>query len=62
MVIVCVHSGNVAGACRRTLTRDNYVDHENQPYCKSCHTALFGPKGFGVATGSRSRVPYCQAC
>jgi hypothetical protein len=42
-----VCSGTKGDGCKRTLTRDNYLDHENQPYCQACYSKLFKPKGFG---------------
>lgn len=33
--------------CKKTLRRDDYVDHENQPFCLACYAKLFRPKGFG---------------
>jgi len=35
--------------CKRVLNRQNYVDHENCPYCTACHNKLFRPKGFGYS-------------
>ena len=39
----------VGDGCRRVLNRQNYVDHENCPYCIACHNKLFRPKGFGYS-------------
>lgn len=33
--------------CKRVLTRHGYVDHENDPFCNTCHSKLFKPKGYG---------------
>jgi len=45
----CFRCGGTAGnGCNRTLNRDNYVDHDHQPYCNNCYTKLYKPKGFGV--------------
>jgi hypothetical protein len=30
--------------CERTLNAGSYVDHELEPYCKSCYDKLFRPK------------------
>ena len=35
--------------CKKTLKRDGYLDHENQPYCNACYSKLFKPKGFGFS-------------
>jgi len=37
--------------CNKVLSRDNYVDHDGQPYCNSCFNKQFRTKGFGVAAG-----------
>jgi hypothetical protein len=42
-----VCGGTKGDGCKRSLTRDNYVDHENHPYCNPCYSKLFRPKGFG---------------
>ena len=42
--------------CNKTLRLDNYLDHDNAPYCTSCHTKLFKPKGYGNA-GMSTYVP-----
>lgn len=43
---VCGGTGDKG--CRKTLSRDAYVSHENQPYCKRCHTDIFGTHGLIV--------------
>jgi len=40
---VCGGTGDKG--CRKTLSRDAYVNHENQPYCKRCHADVFGTHG-----------------
>ena len=30
------------------LRRDGYVDHDGEPFCQSCYSKLFKPKGFGL--------------
>ena len=48
--ITCFTCGgtNTKGeGCKKVLKRDQYVDHENQPFCNACHAKLFKPKGFG---------------
>ena len=42
--------------CNKILRLDNYLDHDNAPYCTSCHTKLFKPKGYGNA-GMSTYVP-----
>ena len=42
----CGGTSNLGG-CGRVLTRDGYVDHENNPFCMACHSKLFRPKGYG---------------
>uniref|UniRef100_A0A7S3M5F1 LIM zinc-binding domain-containing protein n=1 Tax=Spumella elongata TaxID=89044 RepID=A0A7S3M5F1_9STRA len=39
--------GRTNDGCKRVLKRDGYVDHENNPFCTTCHSKLFRPKGFG---------------
>ena len=39
--------GSKKDGCGRVLTRDKYVDHDNEPYCSACYSKLFRPKGFG---------------
>eukprot|EP01034_Spumella_vulgaris_P031297 gene31297-38668_t len=44
----CFCCGGLHGdGCNKTLTRDNYVDHNQQPYCNSCYNKQFRTKGFG---------------
>lgn len=44
----CFKCGGQAGdGCGRTLRRDNYSDHNCQPYCNACSSKLFKPQGFG---------------
>ena len=46
----CFTCGARAGdGCRKVLNRQNYVDHDNCPYCSACHNKLFRPKGFGYS-------------
>lgn len=48
----CFTCGGTKGdGCNRTLKRDGYVDHANQPYCNPCYAKLFRPKGFNLASG-----------
>ena len=42
----CGVLGKEAG-CNRTMNRENYQDHSGAPYCNSCYSRLFKPKGFG---------------
>lgn len=39
--------GTKGNGCGKTLKRDTYVDHENQPYCNPCYNKLFRPRGYG---------------
>lgn len=34
-------------SCTKTLQLGQQLDHAKKPYCKTCHTKQFGPKGFG---------------
>jgi cysteine/glycine-rich protein len=45
----CFRCGGTAneGACGRVLHRNDYVDHECNPYCVPCHGKLFKPHGMG---------------
>ena len=36
--------------CKKTMTLDGYLEHENEPFCKSCYGKLFGPKGYGFGS------------
>ncbi|XP_023683263.1 cysteine-rich protein 1 [Paramormyrops kingsleyae] len=34
--------------CNKTLSAGMHAEHDGKPYCTTpCHSALFGPKGFG---------------
>ena len=47
----CFTCGGAAhDGCGRTLRRDGYSDHNNQPYCSACSSKLFKPKGYGHGT------------
>jgi len=39
--------GTVKNGCGRVLNLNNYLDHDNQPYCNACYSKLYRPKGFG---------------
>ncbi|KAI8873378.1 hypothetical protein GQ42DRAFT_142255 [Ramicandelaber brevisporus] len=39
-------------SCNKKLDSTNLLDHNDEPYCRSCHTRLFGPKGYGFAGGA----------
>mmetsp|Transcript_7358 Transcript_7358/g.10958 ORF Transcript_7358/g.10958 Transcript_7358/m.10958 type:complete len:518 (-) Transcript_7358:204-1757(-) len=43
--------------CKRVLRRDNYVDHDLQPFCQPCYNKLYKPKGFGFGTLSTDYGP-----
>jgi len=44
----CFTCGAASGqGCKKVLKRDGYVDHENNPFCNTCHSKLYKPKGFG---------------
>jgi cysteine and glycine-rich protein len=47
----CFKCGGVGttDGCGRTMTLDKYLDHDGQPYCNSCYSKQFKPKGFGFA-------------
>ena len=51
-------SGENKDGCNKVLSLMDYVDGKgkgglaNQPYCKSCHTKLYGPKGTNARLGS----------
>lgn len=42
-------------SCKTLLTGGEAVEHDTNPYCKSCHSKEFGPKGFGLALNSYDR-------
>ena len=55
----CFRCGGENGnGCNKVLSLIDYVDGKgkeqlaNQPYCKNCHTKLYGPKGHNQALGS----------
>lgn len=39
-------------ACNKTVNSSNMRDKDGELYCGSCHTRLFGPKGYGYGVGS----------
>ena len=41
-----------AGGCNKVLTLDKYLDHNGEPFCKTCHGKLYGPKGYGYGVGA----------
>lgn len=45
-------SGTNKDGCMKVLSLTEYVDNRNQPYCRNCHTKLFGPKGSNSRLGS----------
>jgi hypothetical protein len=45
--IILPEGGSKKDGCGRVLTRDKYLDHDNEPYCSACYSKLFRPKGFG---------------
>jgi NAD-dependent SIR2 family protein deacetylase len=51
--------GSKGDGCGRVLKRDDYLDHENQPYCNACYGKLFRPKGFGF--GNTLNTNYGQS-
>jgi hypothetical protein len=46
--------------CARTLALGSQLDHDSKPYCKSCHTRSYGPKGFGFG-GAVSAATHADA-
>ena len=44
-------SGVNKDGCMKVLSLTEYVDNRNQPYCRNCHTKLFGPKGSNSRLG-----------
>jgi hypothetical protein len=48
----CFTCGGVnSDGCKKTLSRDGYVDHDQEPYCNACYSRLFRPKGFSISSG-----------
>lgn len=45
-------SGTNKDGCLKVLSLTDYVDHGNMPYCRNCHTKMFGPKGSNSRLGS----------
>ncbi|KAL3841671.1 hypothetical protein ACJMK2_019785 [Sinanodonta woodiana] len=45
---LCLRCAN----CNKGLDSTTCTDHEGEVYCKSCHSKLFGPKGYGYAGGA----------
>lgn len=39
-------------SCNKGLDSTNCTDHHDNAYCKNCHGKLFGPKGYGFASGA----------
>ena len=48
---VCFKCGGSCehGGCGKVLSLDQYLSHSEDPFCKPCHSKLFGPRGFGFA-------------
>lgn len=48
---VCFKCGGTCehGGCGKVLSLDQYLSHGEDPFCKPCHSKLFGPRGFGFA-------------
>lgn len=40
------------GKCKKLLDSTTLAEHDDQIYCKACHTKQFGPKGYGFAGGA----------
>lgn len=53
--------GCSSNGCGRVLKRDNYLDHDDEPYCNACHAKNFKPKGFGVGSISLDYGPSSTA-
>lgn len=49
--------GKNSDGCKRVLKRDGYLDHDNEPYCNSCYSKLFRPKGFNMASSINTDIP-----
>jgi hypothetical protein len=47
LCFTCGGTSKTDPGCGKTLKRDGYVDHDNQPYCNACYSKQFRPKGFG---------------
>lgn len=43
---------NLTGECKKTVEVSAAQDHDQELYCKTCHSRLFGPKGYGFAGGA----------
>ena len=38
--------------CNKLLDSTTLAEHDEQIYCKACHSKQFGPKGYGFAGGA----------
>jgi len=46
----------LAVECNKTIEVSSARDHDQELYCKTCHSRLFGPKGYGFAGGAGSML------
>lgn len=53
----CCGAKGTSGGCNKVLTLDKYLDHNGEPFCKTCHSRLFGPKGYGYGVGAGVLCP-----
>lgn len=53
----CCGARGRSGGCNKVLTLDKYLDHNGEPFCKTCHGRLFGPKGYGYGVGAGVLCP-----
>jgi cysteine/glycine-rich protein len=43
--------GHNADGCKKKLTLDSYTEHQGEPYCRTCHSKNFGPRGYMGGAG-----------
>jgi phage FluMu protein Com len=42
--------------CNKILAPGSVLEHDNQPYCKSCYGSKIGPKGYGFGNSIDSHI------
>lgn len=53
----CFICGGIGeSGCGKTLTKENYIENKENPYCKTCHGCLFGPVGKAPALATDKPV------
>lgn len=56
----CGASDTSGNGCKKKLGLTEYSDHGSVPWCKTCYTKGFGPKGFNMSVGSGAGVAFTE--